>query len=422
MNLESVIARYLREFNRRRMHFRSISPGMSLPKPVPGKHYLLYLHVPFCVSLCPFCSFHRVLFSEGAAAGYFDALRQEIDNAGELGYEFDELYVGGGTPTVLPGELQQTIRHVRERHELTAVSVETNPNDLDEATIRALRDARVNRVSVGVQCFDDDLLRAMQRLEPYGDGASIIARLKSIEGIFDTLNIDMIFNLPSQTEESLHRDIDILTRDIGADQVSFYPLMTLSSERERMFSAMGQVDYSREESLYRLIAGRMAAAGYERASVWCFSRRPGMFDEYIAERDEYVGLGSGAFSFLDGSLFANTFFIPHYRQLVDAGGTGTFGRLTLHERDRMRYYLLLRLFGGPLDKSRAEARFDGRFQRTLWPEITLLQTLGALRNTGQSLVLTDSGRYLWVVLMREFFTGVNNLRDQMRHVRRAQPA
>ena len=139
-----------------------------------------------------------------------------------------------------------------------------------------------------------------------------------------------------------------------------------------------------------------------------------MFDEYIVERDDYVGLGSGAFSFLDGCLYASTFSISDYLVKTDSGYTGTVGQLALSERDRMRYYLLLRLFSGTLEKSRAEARFDNRFQRTLWPEISLLQAVGAVRNPGPRLELTEKGHYLWVILMREFFTGVNNLRDQMR--------
>jgi len=421
MKLNKVLAGYLREYGRRRMHFPPDASSISLPAPKNDRRYLLYLHIPFCKSLCPFCSFHRVLFRQEVAADFFAALRQEIDCVSKLGFEFDELYVGGGTPTVLPDELRRTIEHIRERHPLNSVSVETNPDDLVESVFSKLVAAGVNRVSVGVQSLDDRLLGAMQRRDPYGDGKMIIKRLKGIEGVFDTLNVDMIFNIPAQTEDSLDRDIDILTREVGVDQVSFYPLMTLNSARERMFDAMGKVDYSREESLYRLIADRMSAAGYDRASVWCFSRRPGMFDEYIAERDEYLGLGSGAFSYLDGSLYASTFSIPHYLALVDSGTCGTVGQLKLNERDRMRYFLLLRLFSGSLEKSHAEDHFADRFQRTLWPEISLLHALGAVRDRGERLELTEKGRYLWVVLMREFFTGVNSLRDQMRLIAGFEP-
>jgi coproporphyrinogen III oxidase-like Fe-S oxidoreductase len=278
-----------------------------------------------------------------------------------------------------------------------------------------LRDAGVNRLSVGVQSFDDKLLREMQRFDRYGSGRDIEQRLRRAEGSFDTLNVDMIFNIPDQSEESLRRDLQILTGEVGADQVSFYPLMTVNSTRKKMLQCMGSVDYSREKDFYSIVAAHMLAHGYVRTSAWCFSRKPGMFDEYIVERDEYVGLGSGSFSYLSGSLYASTFSINHYLRLLEAGKTGTFGRLDMTERDQMRYYLLMQLFSGSLDKAAAEERFDGRFQRRLWPELTTLQTIGAVSDKGVQLALTERGYYLWVMMMREFFTGVNNLRDQMRH-------
>ena len=136
--------------------------------------------------------------------------------------------------------------------------------------------------------------------------------------------------------------------------------------------------------------------GYQRSSAWCFSRKAGMFDEYIVEHDEYLGLGSGAFSYLAGSLFASTFSIEHYLDLVDGGATGTVRRRDLSERDEMRYYLLIKLFGGTLDLAAAEARFDGRFQRTLWPELAqecasaLLGCVSSLRHPDESALLAGA--------------------------------
>jgi len=397
------------------MIFPAATVGTPLPKPGSGRSYLLYLHIPYCVVLCPFCSFHRVKYETDAAAKYFACLRREIQLVTDAGYHFDELYIGGGTPTVSPDDLSRTVGLVRELHPITGVSIETNPDDLGKDSVAKLQDAGVNRLSVGVQSFDDKLLVEMQRLERYGCGADIKERLRLVEGYFDTLNVDMIFNFPHQTEASLRRDLDILTTELGVDQVSFYPLMTVNSTRKKMSETLGHVDYSRERQYYGIVAEHMQVHGYSRSSAWCFSRNPGMSDEYIVERDEYLGLGSGSFSYLAGSLYSSTFSINHYVRLLETGKTGTFGRLDMTERDRMRYHLLMQLFSGSLDKTIAEERFDGRFQRTLWPELTMLQTIGVVRNEETQLKLTESGFYLWVMLMREFFTGVNNLRDQMRH-------
>ena len=412
--VDFLIDSFLRRANRRVLDLSEAEETPALPPPDPQQRYPLYLHVPFCRTLCPFCSFHRVRFRCDRAEPYFDSLRREIELITEAGFVFDELYVGGGTPTVMPDELAETIGMVRERHPLQSVSVETNPDELEKDGIRHLRDAGVNRVSVGVQSFDDALLREMERLEPYGSGARIAERVKKEQGTFDTLNVDMIFNFPHQTENSLARDLDILVSEIGADQVSWYPLMTAASTRRSMLEGMGRVDYSRERRFYERIVRRMSDAGYTRNSAWCFSREPGLVDEYIVDHDEYVGLGSGAFSYLQGSLYASTFSLNHYAQLVASGGTGMTQSRFLSERDRMRYYLLMRLFSGSLDLAAAQDRFDGRFEKTLRQELAALRLIGAVRADDKTILLTESGYYLWVMMMRNFFSGVSDLRDEMR--------
>ena len=397
------------------MTFPEAPAGIRLPQPDAERHYLLYLHVPFCVVLCPFCSFHRVEFKEDRTRQYFSALRKEIRQVTDTGYRFGQLYVGGGTPTVLPDELISTIELIGKLHPMKSISIETNPDDLDGGNLPGLREVGVNRLSVGVQSFDDTLLQEMQRYDKYGSGDDIRRRLKHIAGMFDTLNVDMIFNFPHQTEASLDGDLKTLTDELGVDQVSFYPLMTAKTAKNLMRREMGEVDYSREKTLYKKIVEHMLDAGYVRSSAWCFSRQPGMFDEYIVKQEEYLGLGSGAFSYLQGSLYASTFSINHYLRLVDAGRIGVVRQREMTTRDQMRYYLLMHLFGGSLDKAAAEARFAGQFRRRMLPEITGLRLIGAITDLGDRIALTESGYQLWVVLMREFFTGINNYREDMRH-------
>ena len=415
MILDALISTVVRQLNQRVLRFPASHERPRLPLPDAGRRYLLYLHVPYCVVLCPFCSFHRVRFKPSAAQHYFECLRREIELVSDAGYNFDELYVGGGTPTVLPDELTHTIELARNRHKLTAVSVETNPDDLGKGSVRRLRDAGVNRLSVGVQSFDDALLEEMERLEKYGGGEEIAQQLRRQNGTFDTLNVDMIFNFPHQSEASLHRDLDILVDDIGVDQVSYYPLMADAKTRRSMRPTMGRVDHARERHFYRIIAERMLGAGYSRTSAWCFSRQQGLFDEYIVDHEQYVGLGSGAFSYVQGDLYASTFSLNHYVRLLSAGHMATAQRRVMSDKDQMRYFLLMQLFSGSLDIGRAEARFDNRFRSRMWPELMALRVLGAIRSDDVRLTLTERGYYLWVLMMREFFTGVGSLRDDMRH-------
>ena len=415
MIADSLIANVIREMSRRTLSFGDAPGSAELPEPEPQHRYLLYLHIPFCVVLCPFCSFHRVEFKEQKARAYFAALRMEIRKATEAGYRFGEVYVGGGTPTVIPGELSETIAMIRAEHDIECVSIETNPDDLSDAGIFKLDGVEVNRVSVGVQSFDDTLLKKMQRFDKYGSGEQIRQRLKSFAGQFDTLNVDMIFNLPDQTTKSLQDDLEYLTEDVIADQVSYYPLMTTSTTRKAMLRSMGSVDFSREKDMYRQIVEHMLAAGYQRSSAWCFTRKASMIDEYITEQDQYLGLGSGAFSFVNGTICASTFSINHYVRLAQSGQTGIVRQRVLKRVDHMRYYLLTHLFSGKMNLQDADDYFDGEFSRALRTELHGLKLLGAARQDSEVLHLTERGYYLWVILMREFFTGVNNLREEMRH-------
>jgi len=402
---------------RRYMSFETAPVTNALPEPTPGRHYLLYLHIPFCDVLCPFCPFHRVEYQPERTRRYYSVLRKEIQRATDHGYSFGDLYVGGGTPTVLPEELAKTIELVRRDHPVHRVSVETNPDDLGDERLSMLRSAGVNRLSVGVQSLDDDILRDMQRYEKFGSGEQICERIEAVRDLFDTINVDMIFNLPRQSDESLARDLHTLADDLEVDQISWYPLMTAHATRKSMEKHIGDVDFSREGELYHRIVRHMLDAGYGRSSAWCFSRSDSaMIDEYITEEEEYLGLGSGAFSYMGGTMYASTFSINHYLKLADRGGTGIVRSREMGERDQMRYYLLMFMFSGALDLDAAEERFAGRFQRVLFAELAGLRLLRAVRRRGSRLELTERGYYLWVMLMREFFIGVNIFRDEMRHL------
>ena len=157
--------------------------------------------------------------------------------------------------------------------------------------------------------------------------------------------------------------------------------MPASNTGKAMSRHMGQIDPSRERHFYELIVDHMRAAGYVRNSAWCFSRRPGMSDEYIVDHEEYVGLGSGSFSYLQGSIYASTFSINHYAHLLTSGRTGTVQRRRMSERDQMRYFLMMRLFSGSLDQAAAEQRFASRFGKVMWKELSALRLIGAVKQT-----------------------------------------
>ena len=382
----------------------------------PADACQLYVHVPFCEVLCPFCSFHRVRYNESKTGRYFEALREEIRLYHAAGFRFGDVYVGGGTPTVNPDELLATLELIRSLSPVRTISIETNPNHLEPDVLARYVGAGVTRLSVGVQSFDDGLLAGMDRLEKYGSGALIRERLAAARGIFPTLNVDMIFNLPGQTLAMLDRDLDLL-QDLDVEQVSFYPLMTAPTARHKMEKTMGRVDESLRHAMYERILDRMLP-GYRPSSAWCFTRGVGMFDEYIIDQDDYVGVGSGAFSYVGGTMYSTTFSLNHYCRRIEGGQSGITQRHALGTKQRMRYDFLVRLFGGELRRDYIDARYGKAFWFRMAPELASMRLVGATRHDADAIRLTRLGMYCWVLMMAEFFNSVNDVREQMReHIR-----
>jgi len=411
MLVEKLICNVARKKNADYLRFR---PGESydVPRPRDAIPRLLYLHVPFCEELCPYCSFNRVVFREQVARDYFRALRKEISMYGDLGYSFNAIYVGGGTPTVLIDELAQTLNLAKGIFPIREISVETNPNHLTGPNLAQLRDMGVNRLSVGVQTFDDGILRTVERFHKYGSGEEIAARLKETMGYFDTLNVDMIFNFPRQTMAMLEHDLDILT-GLHVDQVTFYPLMVSTSTERIMGKKLGKVDYDRGRGMYMKITDRLKDA-YVPSTAWCFSRGDVMIDEYVVNYDEYAGLGSGSIGYLGGSVYSNTFDIPSYIEHLNNGQFPVAARKDCSTRERLLYDFLMKLFGISLDLDELSQKHGVNAYIYLLPEVTFFRSTGGLMKKDNKIVLTPKGQYYWVIMMREFFIAVNNFRDYCR--------
>ena len=390
-------------------------PVPSLPPCTDKKQRLLYIHIPFCEELCPYCSFHRVRFDEKLARRYFRALCKEIQLYREKNYSFTGIYTGGGTPTVLIDELAGVLQCARENFPIRQISVETNPNHLTPENITILQQAGVNRLSVGVQTFNDDLLKKIGRLEKYGSGEVIAEKLAGIQGSFDTVNADMIFNFPTQTPELLDADLNILLK-LKMQQITFYPLMVSSITQGLMDRTIGMVDFHREKKLYQKIAWRLYN-DYDYSSAWCFSRKSSkeaMIDEYVVDYDEYAGLGSGAIGFFRGTCYANTFDINQYIASLEQNIVPLMASRSFNLHDQMSYDFLMRLFSTKINVNELEKKYDGKFLRSLWKELIAFTLAGSFRYLSPELHLTPRGRYFWVIMMREFFIAVNNFREYCR--------
>jgi menaquinone C8-methyltransferase len=368
----------------------------------------LYVHIPFCRSLCPFCCFNRYLFQEDLARRYFIDLKKELDLYIGRGLRFSGVYFGGGTPTVLMDELLPFIEYLRAAFNTAEISLETTPRELTAPNIVLLKQAGIKRLSIGVQSFDDQVLKTMGRVN--GPANEVKSRLLAAEGQFDTLNVDFVFNFPGQTVAQFNADV-MAFKELGIDQATFYPLMASPHKKDALERRFNRVDNSRERRFYDVILNGLYRGGYNASTAWCFSRGQRMIDEYIIESDDYIGIGAGSVSIIDGKFLVNTFSLDRYHELTGSGQFPVAGWRRLSEREHYRYYLLTKLFGLKLDKGAFRQRFGADVGDKLRWELAFLKTFGLV--TGDSILhVTDQGMYPVSVMMREFFAALNTLREE----------
>jgi coproporphyrinogen III oxidase-like Fe-S oxidoreductase len=175
------------------------------------------------------------------------------------------------------------------------------------------------------------------------------------------------------------------------------------------------VNYSREAHYYQIVLDELGQ-NFESLSSWSFLRKGArIIDEYIVDGEEYVGLGSGAFSYLDGVLYVNTFSLSEYEKAIKAGKMSVSAEQRYGRREQMRYRFMMELFGLQFNRERFKKSFGMSVEQGLWFELSFMKLVGSFsRVTPKAYEMTTMGKYLSVVMMREFFSGVNNVRDAAR--------
>lgn len=385
------------------------------PEPQPGHQYLLYAHIPFCKTLCSYCTFHRFLFKEHKAREYFINLRKEMDYVKALGYDFTSMYIGGGTTTILEDELIRTIEHARTLFPgIKEVSCETDPLQIATPTFRNLK-GLVDRMSIGVQSFNDDILKMTERYDKFGSGALIYERLQEALELFPTTNVDMIFGFRGQNLEMLQRDMDLLV-ELNPRQITTYPLMVTSQTRKSVKQTIAAKGIELADQ-YAVIMNTLGNH-YRQLTSWTFGRTHDEgFDEYVVDHDEYLGVGSGAFSFRGSSLYVNTFSLRRYNERIKAGMTGVERRRNFDKHAVLQYRLLLGLFSARLSRKYFREVHGVDLDKALFKEMLGLRIAGAVKDNPEdpdNLIVTDAGKFLGLVMMKAFYSGMDNVRAELR--------
>lgn len=324
-----------------------------------------YLHVPFCVHRCGYCDFTLLAGRDDLTGEYLRALETELQTL-EQPREVDTLFFGGGTPThLVPDKLARLLKLAREWFRLTPgyeFSVEANPAGLTDEKLRLLAESGVNRVSLGVQSFDEGLLKLLERDHREAEILDAVARLKER---FENVSLDLIFALPGQTlthwRETLRRAIELRPTHLSTYGLTFEKGTAFWSRRER--GAIQQLPNELERDMYAAAMDDLAAAGFEQYEISNFAR-PGFrcrHNQTYWRALPYFGFGPGAARYINGRRESNHRSTTTWIKRVLAGQSGVAmsEELTPEHRAREAIVLGLRQLDGiRRDEFRTLTGFD----------------------------------------------------------------
>jgi oxygen-independent coproporphyrinogen-3 oxidase len=339
-----------------------------------------YVHVPFCERLCPFCPYNKVIFRPGVASAYFEALRGEVEAyVAELSAPFRSLYVGGGTPTLAIEELASIVERLPVEGER---AIEVLPTHATESGLARLSACGFEYVSLGVQSFDDRVLRHLGRPTDPGSNRSALRRAA---GRFACVDVDLIFDVAFADVETFLRDVrTCLEHEV--DQVSTYPLMRFG------FTPFGKASHDRRAERVALARAEELAEryGYRRRSVWTFVREGAPSYSSIT-RPFYLGLGAGAASYTGRHFLVNHFSVDRYGERIRRGELPHARVRPLGRLASSAYFAFWQAYAGRVEPRVLREHF-GALPAAAWrAALSVLAGCGLGRRSNGAFTLTRRG-------------------------------
>ena len=365
-----------------------------------------YVHIPFCTQICYYCDFSKVFIKNQPVDSYLEHLLEEFAS-----YDIQKLrtlYIGGGTPTALSApQLEVLLDGLTKNLDLSVLeelTIEANPGDLDEDKIAVLKNSAVNRVSLGVQTFDDKMLKKIGRSHLEKDIYENIDRLK-LAG-FDNISIDLIYALPGQTMDQVK---DNVAKAIALD-IPHMSLYSLILENHTVFMnrmRRGKLPLPKEEveaEMFEYIIAELERAGFEHYEISNFSKSgfESRHNLMYWDNAEYYGIGAGASGYVNGVRYKNHGPIRHYLKAVEEGNARIHEEhLSLREQMEEEMFLGLRKKTG-VSKARFEEKFERSFDGLYGEIVRDLVQQGLMLVDGDRVRMTKRGLFLGDTVAERF--------------------
>ncbi|HEY1390439.1 MAG TPA: coproporphyrinogen-III oxidase family protein [Ktedonobacterales bacterium] len=350
----------------------------------------LYVHIPFCRSICTHCPYNKIVFNEVSYRAYGAALANEL--AQYLARPdiplIQTLYFGGGTPSMTPDLIQRVITQTQAIFaEHAEIGVEIHPRDATVEQLRMLKQMGVNRISLGIETFQARLLRILGRNYTPDQAEQAIKNARAIG--FECVDVNLIYGIPGQTMQGAVDDVSRCIA-LGVDHLSAYPLITFEHTYLGKLVKGGKFrEYGAREraKTQRAIARVCRAQGFERTSVWSFTRAHAATYTTVT-RESYVGFGAGAGSKVDGEFWFNTFSVPEYNKLTRSRPAI---RLLTSEKFRRLHWLYWQIYRTRVDSQQYETIFHRNVAKDFRMLLTLMRLLGWMHREGAMFAMTERG-------------------------------
>jgi oxygen-independent coproporphyrinogen III oxidase len=368
-----------------------------------------YVHIPFCSHKCGYCDFASLAGVDHLADRYLSALEREIEAALVEPQEVDTIFVGGGTPTRLDAPSLARLTTMIRRWLILAPggewTVEANPGTLDTAKADVLAEAGVDRVSLGAQSFQADLLRVLER--DHGR-RHVEQALELVRPRFARWSLDLIFGVPGSTIDTWRADLEIAL-GLGPAHLSCYGLVFEKGTalwHERQSGRVEPVDEETERTMYEWTIERLGAAGLDMYEISNFAV-PGHESRHNLaywSNDAYFGFGVGAARYLRGVRSVNTRDINAYLRRIESGmpATGPTEELSAEDRARETAILMLRRTRCGIERTDFELRTGFDLDSLALDTITRYQMRGLLEDNGRRVRLSHEGLFVADQILCDF--------------------
>lgn len=378
----------------------------------------VYIHIPFCTNKCHYCDFNSYVLKGQPVMDYLDALEREMERTVQAvpPGEIETIFVGGGTPTVLtPEQMEVFLRRVRAYFPAWSpqleFTMEANPGTTDLEKLQAMKEGGVNRISFGVQSFDNGLLEGIGRIHNTDDVYRSLENARKAG--FTNLSIDLMFGLPKQTKAVMEATL----KEALALDLPHYSIYSLKVEENTLFHTLyerGQLPLPEEEEeigMFLLIMERLRSAGYGQYEISNFAR-PGYESRHNAmywRNQSYYGLGAGAHGYVHGQRHVNIKGVQPY---IDATRSGLplLEKNAVEVHEAMEDFMMvgLRMLGG-VRKADFNEQFGMELEDVFGYVLQRQCGLGLLETSAGGYKLTERGVLLGNEVFGEFLGAVKNV-------------